>query len=507
MPAIPTLTSRARQKPMSLSSGNHSTGDTWGSTATRGPTTPRLQAESGLLVFTQAYAPHTYTGETLPRALTTANAINGQKYQTSYSLLDIFRNAEIETFWITNHVLYGEFDNRVTAIAKQADHLWGHNYNVGAHIDNRNYDEVLLPRIDAVINEQPPHNRVIFVHLYGNHKNYCKRYPPQYKRFQGKLNRDVYGNFAQRISYYKKINCYDNSVLYQDFIVVSILKMLKKGKGVRGFLFFSDHGVDVFKDAGQWAHKFTYDMAMIPMLAWFSEDYQQQYPQRYRALSNNKDKFFSNGFIYDTVIGLLNIQTKKYNEKYDLSSSTYGLHASDTKLLVGKRKYAHKENIQWQQKHNIQHLGKKKSTSRVIPHRVNSVAKLKEIWRDGYRAFEVDFYYNDNRDCFIVGHHQGVMSSLCLVDFLAHINTAEVTKIWLDVKAIRSKDIDKIIARLQYVSKVTGLREEFIFESGIKTPDPSAVQQCWLSHIVLSSHRIYHRCLSKKQPNRASGDS
>ena len=131
---------------------------------------------------------------------------------------------------------------------------------------------------------------------------FCNRYPSDFAIFHGRLDKSFFGNIA-KAHYYEKINCYDNSILYQDFIISSILKMLKKVDGVSGFIFFSDHGEDVLSNIVRNLGVISYDMLDIPMLMWFSEPYKQKYPLRYQDTRSNKDKLFSNDLMYDTLIG------------------------------------------------------------------------------------------------------------------------------------------------------------------------------------------------------------
>ena len=91
-------------------------------------------------------------------------------------------------------------------------------------------------------------------------------------------------------------------------------------------------------------------------------------------------------------------------------------------------RYATAKNIRYQQRRNIRLLQKEDALKRVIPSTINSVGKLKEIYYRGYRSFELDVYYKNNRNCLVVGHHPSAMSNMCFIDFISHIDTKEVEK-------------------------------------------------------------------------------
>lgn len=451
------------------------------------PTTPELQKQSDLLVFNNAYAIHHHTHMVLLLSFTEANLYNGLNYYDVHSIFGILSSAGIKTYWVTNQSYLGvEYHDPVDVMVKstvnylhRSSKLVDHNHAL------RNYDGVMLPSIEKILRSKLPHNRVVFVHLYGSHYQFCNRYPPKFNHFQEQLSRSFYGYIAD-VPHYKKINCYDNSVLYQDFVISRILKTLKELDGVSGFIFFSDHGEDVLKNVTRNLGIINYDMLDIPLLMWFSEEYQQKYPQRYQALSDNTHKLFSNDLIYDTLVGLFAIQTKKYTGRFDLSSSNYNLANNEVLTLNAQQsadngqdtlKYARAENTVYQQTRNIYKLDEENALQRVIPSIVNSVGKLKQMWQDGYRGFEVDVYYKESRDCFIVGHDAATMGNMCFVDFISHVDSRQATKIWMDLKNLPSSNIDKIIARLKYLEKTTGLREEFIIESHTVKDDFSRISR------------------------------
>ena len=388
-------------------------------------TTPRLAAEQELLIFTNTYSSHIHTAHALAKALTAANQYNGMEWFTSVSIVDILRMAKIKTSWVSNQNLFSFFINPITLFAQNTDY---HHHVGDAFYDSPHHDEVLLPHIDSILAQDTGENRVVFAHLLGNHADYCLRFTAEYGLFEGKLSVATHGRAADGDAAYQQvINCYDNSVLYNDFIVSTMLSMIKKRKGVNGFIYFSDHAVDVLADRDKVMHNYSYEMTSIPMVAWFSQAYRKKYPQAYQNLQNNRDKLFSNDLLYDTLIGIMAINTNQYNPRADLSSSDYQLKEEEALVLNGERKYDDKENKKWQQHKHIAALIAAGDGSRAIPARVNSVGELQEVWRDGCRSFAIDL--TDNDTCLTVGR-----SEMCWQEFLSHVDTSKIDKLWLNVK-------------------------------------------------------------------------
>ena len=419
-------------------------------------TTPMLAVEKDLLIFNNTYSNHILTGVVLSQAFTASTQYNGTKWYEAVSVIDVLQMVKVNTAWLTNQDLYGAWLGIGILLGKQADHYlhMGNVFSGSLHVDGD-----LIPHVERILTQNTHDNRVIFVHLMGNHEDFCARYPPAYARYRGKLDVAIHGDLAHTTaSHRQRINCYDNSVLYNDYIVSTMLAMVKQRKGINGFVYFSDHGIDLMADEIKLVHNFTYEMTNIPMVAWFSQAYREKYPHAYQNLQNNRDKLFSNDLLYDTLLGMMAVDTNQYEPRNDLSSSVYELKDSEALVLDGQHKYS--DNIYWQQKRSIAALVAAGDNNRAMPARVNNVGKLKEAWRDGSRAFAIDLRYTNS--CLAVGH-----SDMCLQEFLSHVDATSVargsapdspplpssiTKLWLKIGNMHMGDLQ---AELQKIKTTT----------------------------------------------------
>jgi heptose-I-phosphate ethanolaminephosphotransferase len=64
-------------------------------------------------------------------------------------------------------------------------------------------------------------------------------------------------------------------------------------------------------------------MTRIPLFAWLSDEYIACHPDRYEALKQNQDKYFTNDLAYDLVCGLLDIRSPHFDETASLASPHY----------------------------------------------------------------------------------------------------------------------------------------------------------------------------------------
>jgi len=431
-------------------------------------TTPHLsslQHSNSLLLYTSAYANHTHTMEVLSLALTEANQYNGKNYFDSLSIINILNKADMETYWVSNQNMYGKWDNLVSILAHETDHLVSLNHTIGTDTKTQKYDAVVIDEVEKILKQPAKKNRVIFVHLMGSHVAYEKRYPKdEYTRFKGPLPQGIFGKSVQKDIH---LNAYDNSVVYNDYVVSTILKKLKQEKGICALLYLSDHADDVMNGLGHNASKFTFEMVQIPMIIWLSEKYKKRYPDKFVSLSAHKKVLYSNDMLYDTLIGVFNIKTDRYSAQYDLTSEKYRLKDPEALTLHGRKKYTDKENCLYWQKKNTHFLLENNETSRIFPHRVDSIGKLKEIWQSGFRSFEVDVLFDSKHNLFQVGHNEGVMG-VSLERFLSSVDAAAIQKVWLDFKNLDQHNLQKTISRLRYLDSKFHIKQKCIVESGTK---------------------------------------
>ena len=455
-------------------------------------TTPHLSkmAKDGeIVLFDNVYSNHTSTVPVLRYSLTEANQYNKKNFYESISIVELLKKADIETYWITNQVIYGIWDNMVSIIGTAADHVVSLNKTIGRDTSTQQLDGSLIDEVKKVLSRDSDKDRVIFVHLIGNHFSYLKRYPnDSYSRYSGDLDIGEFGIESYTNIY---INSYDNSILYNDFVVTSILKELQKSKKVSAFLYMPDHAEDVIGLRGHNSDKFTFDMTQIPMILWVSDGYKKRYKSKYLNLLNHKDRLFSNDMLYDTMVGIFGVKSDRYDPKFDLSSKEYRLSSDSALVLDGKKHYLDPSNYIYWQKINTKYLIDINQSSRVFPHRVDSIGKLSDIWRDGFRSFEIDIRFGDGgSSIFRVGHNIGMQGG-SLEEFLSAADYSKIQRVWFDLKNLNEANYREVLERLEYLDREFQLKSKAILES----PTESQIfakftQKGWHTSLYLPTTKI-----------------
>lgn len=237
-------------------------------------TTPELdKLKDQLAVFNNVITPRPYTIEALQQVLTFADEENPDLYLKSPSLVSMMKQAGYKTFWITNQQTMTKRNTMLTTFSEQADEQVYLNNNRNQNA--RQYDgDVLEPFAKALADNAP--RKLIVVHLLGTHMSYQYRYPPTFDKFTDRQGVPAGVRDDQVPTY----NSYDNAVLYNDFVVSSLIKDYAKTDPNGFLLYLSDHGEDVFDSAGHDTlgrneGKPTAPMYTIPFMAWASPKWRQ----------------------------------------------------------------------------------------------------------------------------------------------------------------------------------------------------------------------------------------
>ena len=285
--------------------------------------TPWLEEEArenpSFLLFRNAYASWSQTVPVLQRALTEQSQYNGKEFHSSVSILDVAKKAGYETWWFSNQGRYGSFDSATTLVAKTADHSeWtDDSYNF-----SDKYDEALLPYLEKVPREG---NNFIVLHLMGSHIYYYNRYPSSFRRWE---TADGTGMATAAPSY-------ANSILYTDDILSRIYSYGVEHLNLAAMVYFSDHGENL--DISHNPDVFSFDMVRIPLFVYLSPEYEAAFPGHATALKEHRRRYFTNDMLYDTLCGLLNAPSNRYEPGQDFASDTYAFTRENLTTMLGER--------------------------------------------------------------------------------------------------------------------------------------------------------------------------
>ena len=291
------------------------------------PTTPELDTlRDQLDIFDNVVTPRPYTIEALQQVLTFADQQSPDAYLTTPSLLNMMKQAGYKTFWITNQQTLTERNTMLTTFSKQADEQVYLNQNRNQNA--RQYDgDVLEPFARALADKAP--RKLIVVHLLGTHMSYRFRYPEEFERFTTAEGAPQNVTRHQLPTY----NSYDNAVLYNDFVVGSLIKTYAE-TDPNGFLvYLADHGEAVF-DApaatvlGRNEASPTSPMYTVPFIVWRSPQWRADDP---RELQGARSRPYSSEHFIHTFADLARIRF----DELDLSKSLTSQQFEPRPLLIG----------------------------------------------------------------------------------------------------------------------------------------------------------------------------
>ncbi|EAJ0057617.1 lipid A/FlgG phosphoethanolamine transferase EptC [Campylobacter jejuni] len=177
-------------------------------------------------------------------------------------------------------------------------------------------DENLLAPFKEKLNHLSDQN-IIVLHLQGSHgPTYYKRYPSEFKKFTPTCDT----NELSKCDSEALINTYDNTLLYTDYLLSEIIKLLKEQKSYESSLFYlSDHGESLGEN-GIYLHGMPYAIAPsyqthIPAIFWSNDKNLMNLAKEHKGLKLSQDNLFS------TLLGYFDVKTSVYEPEYDLLNS------------------------------------------------------------------------------------------------------------------------------------------------------------------------------------------
>lgn len=290
-------------------------------------TTPKLDAiRDQLTVFDNVITPRPYTIEALQQVLTFADEQHPDAYLTTPSIINMMKQAGYKTYWITNQQTMTERNTMLTTFSKQADEQVYLNNN--REQNARQYDGDVLEPFSKALTDPAP-RKLIVVHLLGTHMSYKYRYPAEYDQFTDRQGVPSWVTNDQLPTY----NSYDNAVLYNDFVVSSLIERFSGNKANGFLLYLSDHGEAVF-DAptdtvlGRSEGRPTAPMYTIPFMLWTSEQWRANNPANYQAKLSRP---YSSANLIHTWAELAGLRFSEL----DLSKSLVSAEFKERALLIG----------------------------------------------------------------------------------------------------------------------------------------------------------------------------
>ena len=285
-------------------------------------TTPALDKEAGLIAFTDVYSCGTETAVSVPCMFSHMGRkdYNASKAKNEEGLLDVLKRAGLDVIWRDNQSGCKGTCDRVTLddVSNLKDPT------LCANSECR--DEILLQGLQHFIDTLDK-DTVLVLHQMGSHgPEYFKRYPKEYERFTPVCESNALNNCSRE----SIVHGYDNTLVYTDHVLSTLIDLLRRNqdKVDTAMLYLSDHG-ESLGEYNLFLHGTPYVMAPdqqkhVAMLAWFSDSYQKSFSVDTHCLQLSRDKPLSQDNLFHSMIGLLEVNSKVYNQDLDMFAGCRG---------------------------------------------------------------------------------------------------------------------------------------------------------------------------------------
>ncbi|EAI8785043.1 phosphoethanolamine--lipid A transferase [Campylobacter coli] len=244
----------------------------------------------------------TATAVSLPCMFSLSKRQNYSSSEYQENVMDILQKTGVKASWI---------DNNSGGCKGVCDRLSDKQQL------SSDWDENLLPFLKERLGNLDTQN-IIVLHLQGSHgPAYYKRYPNEFKKFIPTCDT----NELSKCDSEALINTYDNTLLYTDYLLSEIIKLLKEKKDYESSLIYlSDHGESLGEN-GIYLHGMPYTIAPsyqthIPVIFWSSDENLMTTAQNHKSLNLSQDNLFS------TLLGYFDVKTSVYEPEYDLLNQT-----------------------------------------------------------------------------------------------------------------------------------------------------------------------------------------
>ncbi len=179
-------------------------------------------------------------------------------------------------------------------------------------------DEILLEGLERVM-DRGKSDMLIVLHQMGSHgPAYYRRSPQRFKAFFPECTRDdVQSCDSQSIT-----NAYDNSIRYTDYLLASLIDLLKSRPYATAMLYVSDHGESLGEN-GIYLHGLPYVIAPVeqthvPLLFWASPSFLREQGIDAARLERQERAAYSQDNIFHSLLGLFHVRSAVYRPELDL---------------------------------------------------------------------------------------------------------------------------------------------------------------------------------------------
>lgn len=231
------------------------------------------------------------------------------------NLLDVFGHAGIKTEWWENNTGDKNVADRATM------HSFSNANDPRFCTANECLDDAMIDQLDTWLSNVKG-DSVLVLHQLGSHgPAYYQRYTPEFARFTPECKTGEIGTCDRQAV----VNTYDNTILYTDHILSSVIDHLKARENSidPAMIYMSDHGESLGEN-GLYLHGAPYIIAPsqqthVPFVLWQGAEMKASVDAG--CLTKRAGEDASHDNLFHTALGLMAVKTSVYTPKLDVLSA------------------------------------------------------------------------------------------------------------------------------------------------------------------------------------------
>ncbi|MCC8417275.1 MAG: sulfatase-like hydrolase/transferase [Rickettsia endosymbiont of Bryobia graminum] len=276
-------------------------------------TTPILSSIDNLFSFkAQSASNHTYLS--VPSLMSRYAGRDLDKSLEETSVLSVFTKLGFNTNWIgTQTLLQYLKSKKPTTIYDEVN--FAMLPGGSALLKMNDLDEKMLPYVSDLLNANVG-KQVIVIHTSGSHWNYSSRYPKEFQKFSPGCNAAIKAD-SSSCGAEELINNYDNSILYTDFFLSSIVGLLKERNAF--LIYVSDHG-ESLGEGGYYGHggPLIKEQTTIPFMVWVSDKFKNRHPNLVQSIEKHLDKEIHHDYVFHSILDCAGISSEAIDKNLSL---------------------------------------------------------------------------------------------------------------------------------------------------------------------------------------------
>ena len=177
--------------------------------------------------------------------------------------------------------------------------------------------EVLLYNLEQELRNSSQDKTFVVLHKHGSHgPSYYKNYPDKFTTFKPVCTTvDL-----QKCTNDELVSAYDNTIVYTDYFLDRVIKLLKTFQQPTVMIYMSDHG-ESLGEYGLYLHGTPYSVApdvqkKVPFIVWMSDEFKKE-----KGIDNNdivNGSHYSDDNVFPSVMGAFGMMSDIYKKQFDI---------------------------------------------------------------------------------------------------------------------------------------------------------------------------------------------